>query len=127
MSININEYKSNLKNPYRPEIDGLRAFAVFAVIVNHFNKAILPNGYLGVDIFFVISGYVLASSNSFLIERNGFVYALNFFAKRFQRLLPSLLIYLIIFSFKSILNSLQPPVLLISLALHSIHAPANEK
>ena len=47
---------------YRPEIDGLRAFAVVAVIVNHFNKYILPGGYLGVDIFFVISGYVITSS-----------------------------------------------------------------
>ena len=36
---------------YRPEIDGLRAFAVVAVIINHFNKDILPGGYLGVDIF----------------------------------------------------------------------------
>ena len=47
---------------YRPEIDGLRAFAVTAVIINHFNSSILPGGYLGVDIFFVISGYVITSS-----------------------------------------------------------------
>ncbi|MFT7658149.1 MAG: peptidoglycan/LPS O-acetylase OafA/YrhL, partial [Cyanobium sp.] len=47
---------------YRPEIDGLRAFAVVAVIINHFNKDLLPSGYLGVDIFFVISGYVITSS-----------------------------------------------------------------
>ena len=46
---------------YRPEIDGLRAFAVVAVIINHFNKDLLPSGYLGVDIFFVISGYVITS------------------------------------------------------------------
>jgi peptidoglycan/LPS O-acetylase OafA/YrhL len=43
------------KSPYRPEIDGLRALAVVAVIINHFNKVLLPSGYLGVDIFFVIS------------------------------------------------------------------------
>ncbi len=49
---------------YRPEIDGLRAIAVIAVIINHFNKEILPSGYLGVDIFFVISGYVITSSLS---------------------------------------------------------------
>ena len=36
---------------YRPEVDGLRAFAVVAVIINHFNKDILPGGYLGVDVF----------------------------------------------------------------------------
>ena len=50
------------KSKYRPEIDGLRAFAVVAVIINHFNKDLLPSGYLGVDIFFVISGYVITSS-----------------------------------------------------------------
>ena len=45
---------STAKKRYRPEIDGLRAFAVIAVIINHFNKDVLPGGYLGVDIFFVI-------------------------------------------------------------------------
>ncbi len=87
------------KSFYRKELNGLRALSLFLVVIHHINKDLIPNSYLGVDIFFVISGYVLASSNSFLVERNGFVYALNFFAKRFQRLLPSLLIYLIIFSF----------------------------
>ena len=42
--------RDKLKSNYRPEIDGLRAFAVVAVIINHFNK-IFPGGYLGVDIF----------------------------------------------------------------------------
>lgn len=47
---------------YRPEIDGLRAVAVVAVIINHFNDRLFPGGFLGVDIFFVISGYVITSS-----------------------------------------------------------------
>ena len=51
MSLDIKENYLFFKSRYRPEIDGLRAFAVVAVIVNHFNKEILPNGYLGVDIF----------------------------------------------------------------------------
>ena len=51
-----------IKGKYRPEIDGLRALAVVAVIINHFNQDILPSGYLGVDIFFVISGYVITKS-----------------------------------------------------------------
>ena len=50
------------KKLYRPEVDGLRAIAVIAVILNHFNSDILPSGYLGVDIFFVISGFVITSS-----------------------------------------------------------------
>ena len=52
------------RDKYRAEIDGLRAFAVIAVIINHFNKDVMPNGYLGVDMFFVISGFVITSSLS---------------------------------------------------------------
>ena len=44
--------EKNIVSNYKPEIDGIRAFAVIAVIINHFNKELLPSGYLGVDIFF---------------------------------------------------------------------------
>ena len=54
--------KHNATHRYRPEIDGLRAIAIVAVIINHFNSSILPGGFLGVDIFFVISGYVITKS-----------------------------------------------------------------
>ena len=47
---------------YRKDINGLRAIAVISVIVNHFNNEILPSGFLGVDVFFVISGYLITSS-----------------------------------------------------------------
>ena len=57
---------------YRPEIDGLRAVAVFSVIFYHssvliFEKKFLPGGFIGVDIFFVISGYLITKliSNEF--------------------------------------------------------------
>lgn len=51
------------RSGYRPEIDGLRALAVVAVIINHFNKELLPSGYLGVDIFcdFRLRDHVFAS------------------------------------------------------------------
>ena len=71
---------ADLKIGYRPEIDGLRAFAITAVIINHFNKEIFPNGYLGVDIFFVLSGYVICSSisrrksNKFKELESGFIW-----------------------------------------------------
>ena len=47
---------------YRPDVDGLRAVADVAVIVYHFDETILPGGFVGVDIFFVISGYPRAST-----------------------------------------------------------------
>ena len=79
----MDQLKSNVNHigKYRPELDGLRAFAVIAVIINHFNKSLLESGYLGVDIFFVISGYVITSS---LLSRriNGFRPFISSFYKR---------------------------------------------
>ena len=71
-----------IKKNYRKELDGFRAFAILAVIINHFNKDILPSGYLGVDIFFVISGYVITSSSSMRISKNFFdFFTSNFFVR----------------------------------------------
>lgn len=83
---------------YRPEIDGLRAFAVVAVIINHFNEDILPGGYLGVDIFFVISGYVITSS-LFQRHSNNFKdFITGFYERRVKRLVPALSAFVIIIS-----------------------------
>ncbi|TXI03436.1 MAG: acyltransferase [Pseudorhodobacter sp.] len=46
---------------HRPDIDGLRAVAVLPVVIYHTGLGLLPGGYLGVDIFFVISGYLITS------------------------------------------------------------------
>jgi peptidoglycan/LPS O-acetylase OafA/YrhL len=46
---------------YWPEIDGLRVIAVFSVFIFHLNKSALPGGFAGVDIFFIISGYLISS------------------------------------------------------------------
>ena len=84
------------KNFYRPEIDGLRAFAVIAVIINHFNFNLFPSGYLGVDIFFVISGYVITSSISSKKKRNGFLKFIgDFYSRRIKILIPALVFYVI--------------------------------
>jgi len=91
MSQAVNLPMTDLKKPpYRPEIDGLRAIAVASVIINHFNKDILPGGYLGVDIFFVISGYVITSSLSTRRSNSFGDLMLGFYTRRVQRLVPAL-------------------------------------
>tara|TARA_B100000161_G_scaffold221104_1_gene166401 strand:- start:1231 stop:3246 length:2016 start_codon:yes stop_codon:yes gene_type:complete len=92
MEINIS------KNKYREEIDGIRALAIIAVIINHFNKDFLPSGYLGVDIFFVISGYVITNSLSSIKSGNFFNFIFGFYARRIKRLLPPLIIFISITS-----------------------------
>ena len=83
---------------YRPEIDGLRAFAVIAVIVNHFSNDLLPAGYLGVDIFFVISGYVITSSLKNRKVDNFKDFMAGFYERRIKRLVPALIFYVALMS-----------------------------
>ena len=87
-----------LNKGYQPEIDGLRAFAICAVIINHFNKAILPGGFLGVDIFFVISGYLITSSLLKKQNNNFRLFLNNFYERRIKRIFPSLLTFIVIAS-----------------------------
>ena len=83
---------------YRPEIDGLRAVAVLAVLINHLDPRWLPGGFLGVDIFFVISGYVVTSS--LLARRDGsrWQFLRRFYARRIRRLMPALVVNIAVVS-----------------------------
>ena len=95
-SIHINT--TSKASRYRPEIDGLRAFAVVAVIINHFNKDILPGGYLGVDIFFVISGYVITSSLFERPSKDFRDFISGFYERRVRRLVPALCSFVLLTS-----------------------------
>ena len=77
---------------YRPYIDGLRAIAVVAVIVFHLDEDIFPGGYLGVDIFFVISGFVISQSLYKNYLTTGRVELKRFYTRRIQRLYPALVV-----------------------------------
>ena len=74
---------------YRPEVDGLRAIAVLAVIFYHFALIQIPSGFLGVDVFFVISGYLITGNIEQDISSGTFKFK-DFYARRARRILPVL-------------------------------------
>ncbi|MFZ9853290.1 MAG: acyltransferase family protein [Ilumatobacteraceae bacterium] len=78
--------------PYLPGLDGLRALAVIAVIVYHANPSGLPGGFLGVEVFFVISGYLITLLLVAEHERDDSVDLRAFWARRARRLLPALFV-----------------------------------
>jgi peptidoglycan/LPS O-acetylase OafA/YrhL len=80
---------------YRPEIDGLRAIAVLSVILFHADLSAVPGGYLGVDIFFVISGYLIASIIISEVEARTFSFA-SFYERRARRILPPLFLVVLV-------------------------------
>ncbi|TGQ12342.1 MULTISPECIES: acyltransferase family protein [unclassified Mesorhizobium] len=76
---------------FRPDIEGLRAVAVAGVVAYHFGLKALPGGFAGVDIFFVISGYLITRHLVAEISQTGRLDLLRFYARRARRLLPAAL------------------------------------
>jgi peptidoglycan/LPS O-acetylase OafA/YrhL len=81
-------------NGYRDDIDGLRAIAVLAIVAYHAFPTLAPGGFIGVDIFFVISGYLISGiiTSNLLSRRFSFV---EFYLRRARRILPALAIVLV--------------------------------
>ena len=89
-----------MKLTYRPEIDGLRAIAVIAVIFYHaqitfFGHNFFNGGFIGVDIFFVISGYLITSLILNELETTGKFSFIYFYERRARRLLPVLFLVML--------------------------------
>ncbi|MCK0103894.1 acyltransferase family protein [Pseudohalocynthiibacter sp. F2068] len=87
---------------YSPEIDGLRAIAVISVIIYHLKigstgSYFLPGGFLGVDLFFVISGYLITKILLAELDASGRISITKFYWRRARRILPALLFVIIIF------------------------------
>ena len=74
---------------FRPDIQGLRAGAVLLVVLYHAGLPFLPGGYIGVDVFFVISGFLITGHLAQSLERDGRVGLLRFYARRALRILPA--------------------------------------
>lgn len=86
-----------MKLSYRPEIDSLRFLSVFSVVFLHLDLHIFKGGFLGVDIFFVISGYLITNIILTEIQKKSFSIS-SFYMRRARRIIPALL-FLIFFSF----------------------------
>lgn len=80
---------------YLSYIDGLRAVAVLAVVFYHLDAGLLPGGFTGVDIFFVISGFVVSASVDRLDKVGAFASFLRFYARRLRRIAPALIVCLL--------------------------------
>jgi peptidoglycan/LPS O-acetylase OafA/YrhL len=104
---------------YRPEIDGLRAVAVLAVVLFHYFRESAPAGYLGVDIFFVLSGYLITSLIVNDLSNKKFS-IVNFYNRRLRRIFPALIVVIIFSLFLGIVIFL--PSNLIGLARSIIYA-----
>jgi len=89
-----------MKLTYRPEIDGLRAIAIISVILYHLKinfegHNIFAGGFIGVDIFFVISGYLITSLILKELEITGKFSFLHFYERRARRILPALFVVIL--------------------------------
>ena len=89
------------KNNYRPEIDGLRAIAIIVVVLYHaqisiFDTKLFKGGFIGVDIFFVISGYLITNILLQDLNNNGYISFIEFYKKRIRRILPALLFVMLV-------------------------------
>lgn len=78
---------------YRADVDGLRALAVIGVVIHHMAPALLPGGFAGVDVFFVISGFLISGIILRALEDESFSVS-QFYARRIRRIFPALLILL---------------------------------
>lgn len=74
---------------FRRDIEGLRALAVVFVLIHHASASLLPGGFIGVDMFFVVSGFVITTQLVSEVERTGTVNLPGFYARRAKRLLPA--------------------------------------
>lgn len=81
----------NNNHSYRRDIDGLRAIAVLAVIIFHINKDVLPGGFVGVDVFFVLSGFLITGKLFDDLAAGSFSLR-DFYVRRIKRIVPAMLV-----------------------------------
>ena len=109
--------------PLRADIQALRAIAVTSVVVFHLWPNLLPGGFVGVDVFFVISGYLITAHLFREVEKTGRLRLARFWAARARRLLPAALLTLVL---TAVAVMLLLPRSLWDQFLYEVMASANE-
>lgn len=94
---------TSARTRFRPDIQSLRAIAIAAVVLNHLWPLRLPGGYVGVDVFFVISGFLITSHLVREAGDSGRIALASFYARRVRRLLPAALLVLLVSAIGSLL------------------------
>ena len=112
--------KNNDKLKYRPQIDGLRGLAIIPVVLFHTNFKFFDGGYIGVDIFFVISGFLITMILINDVQKQQFTLT-NFYERRARRILPAL--YLVVFCSLIFSYFVLVPEHLVSLAKSATSVP----
>ncbi|MGY8685946.1 acyltransferase family protein [Bradyrhizobium sp. UFLA05-153] len=87
------DLRQHTTDDYRPDIDGLRAFAVLSVVLYHAFPNVVRGGYVGVDVFFVISGFLISSILFTELDEHSFSFA-AFYGRRIRRIFPALAVCL---------------------------------
>ena len=85
-----------LRTGYRPHLDGVRTLAVYLVLAFHAGVSRFDGGYIGVDVFFVLSGYLVTQLLVRDLRTSGSIDLVRFYARRFRRLLPAAFAVLVI-------------------------------
>jgi peptidoglycan/LPS O-acetylase OafA/YrhL len=85
-----------LKFGYRPELDGLRGISILLVYIHHLYYPLMPGGFFGVDVFFVLSGFLITSLLVQEQERKGSISLKDFYIRRALRLMPALLTFILV-------------------------------
>ena len=86
--------KRSPRGGFRPDVEGLRAVAVVAVLLYHAGLSFVPGGYVGVDVFFVISGFLITGLLLREMEKTGTLSIVRFYSRRAKRLLPMTVVVL---------------------------------
>jgi len=98
---------------YRPDVDGLRALAVLSVVVYHLDKDLVPGGFTGVDIFFVISGFLI-TGNIWNGMRRGEFSLVDFYVRRIRRIAPAFFVMLAAVLVAGCILLLPPDVMMLA-------------